>query len=129
MNVKTIFLGCFFVIGLIISLLAQENIVNKWNIKAVEEFGEEYQPKPEQTNDWITFNEDKTFIGSFEGKEIKGNWSEKEGKTHVTASKDSEFKVNWMKVESLEEGRLSLRFQIPNLIKTIYILVPENSED
>ncbi len=124
---KHLLTGFLCWIAINFTVTAQENalIVNNWQIKAVEEFGAEYDPEEQQANDWINFMADKTFEASFENQSLSGTWSEKNGTVTLIPGKNSDFEVNWMRVESLEKERLAIKFQIPSLVKTTYIFVPK----
>lgn len=106
-----------------------EVLCKKWVLINIEEFGQEYEPKPEQIGDWFLFSEDKTIQGLMGGVSFKGNWSVNSGnKINMSASKDSEAKVNWIRLDKIDEEELRITYQAPSLIKTTLILEPEEAQ-
>jgi len=105
-----------------LSLSAQETtsaIVKKWNLTEVEEFGEKYALTDAQKNDFIHFTADNKYTGLINGLAVEGTWVDKVGKYIVTPSKDkSVFKVNWIRVISVDAGKLILNYQSTDLIQT-----------
>ena len=105
-----------------LSLSAQETtsaIVKKWKLVEVEEFGEKYALTDAQKNDFIEFTADHKYTGLINGIAIEGSWSEKTGKFTVSPNKEkSVFKVNWIKVLSVDASKLLLNYQSIDLIQT-----------
>jgi hypothetical protein len=110
-----------------LSLSAQESIsaiVKKWKLVEVEEFGEKYALTDAQKNDFIEFTADNKYQGLINGLAIEGSWTEKTGKFTVTPftvtpnKEKSIFKVNWIKVLSVDSGKLLLNYQSTDLIQT-----------
>jgi hypothetical protein len=105
-----------------LSLSAQETtsaIVKKWKLTEVEEFGEKYALTDAQKNDFIHFTADNKYTGLINGSAIEGTWVDKVGKYIITPSKDkSVFKTNWIRVISVDAGKLILNYQSTDLIQT-----------
>lgn len=105
-----------------LSLSAQEStsaIVKKWKLFEVEEFGEKYALTDAQKNDFIEFTSDNKFHGLINGLVVEGSWTEKTGKFTVSPNKEkSVFKVNWIKVLSIDASNLLLNYQSTDLIQT-----------
>src|SRR5690606_10945724 len=94
-------------------------IVKKWKLVEVEEFGEKYALTDAQKNDFIEFTSDNKFQGLINGLAVEGSWSEKTGKFTVSPNKEkSIFKVNWIKVLSVDASKLLLNYQSTDLIQT-----------
>jgi hypothetical protein len=105
-----------------LSLSAQETtsaLVKKWKLTEVEEFGEKYALTDAQKNDFIHFTADNKYTGLINGLAIEGTWVDKVGKYIITPSKDkSVFKTNWIRVISVDAGKLLLNYQSTDLIQT-----------
>jgi hypothetical protein len=112
----------FFLLIVVTSLSAQEStsaIVKKWKLVEVEEFGEKYALTDAQKNDFIEFTADNKYKGLINGLAIEGSWVDKVGKYIITPSKDkSVFKTNWIRVISVDSGKLLLNYQSTDLIQT-----------
>lgn len=94
-------------------------IVKKWKLIEIEEFGSKYPLTDNQKDDFIEFNAEKKYSGLLNGKEIVGGWVEKLGKYTLTPNKEkSNFKVNWIRLISLDADNLVLMYQSEDLIKT-----------
>lgn len=119
---KQLFSLVFFLI-ISISLSAQITslpIEKKWKFIDAEEFGVKYAATDAQLNDFIDFKNDRKFSGLINGLTIEGIWSEKLGKYTLTPTKEkSLFKVNWIKVISVDDKSLQLTYQSEDLIKTL----------
>lgn len=103
---------------------ASENITKKWSLHELEEFGEKYALAEEQKNDWITFSADNKYTGTLSNQVIEGTWNEKAGKIYLSKGAASVFKVNWIKVISLEPKQLVVTYQSEDLIKTTLFYIP-----
>lgn len=103
---------------------ASEKITKKWALNELEEFGEKYALTDLQKNDWIAFTTDYKYTGSINSKSIEGTWSEKQGKIYLAKGKNSKFKVNWIKVITLESEKLVITYQSVDLIKTTLYYIP-----
>ena len=105
-----------------LSLSAQETtsaIVKKWKLIEVEEFGEKYALTDAQKNDFIHFTADNKYTGLINGLAIEGSWAEKAGKFTIFPNKEkSVFKINWIRVISVDAGKLFLNYQSTDLIQT-----------
>ena len=106
-------------------------LIKKWTVKAIEEFGVEYQidEESEHVKDWLIFTKEGIFSGLIENKQVEGTWSIKSGKTYMTANKTKSIKkINWIKVDALTETNITFTYQSENLIKTTLIFIPEDKE-
>lgn len=105
-----------------LSLSAQEStsaIVKKWKLVEVEEFGEKYALTDAQKADFMEFTSDNKYKGLINGLGVEGSWSEKAGKYIISPNKEkSVFKVNWIKLLSVDSGKLLLNYQSTDLIQT-----------
>lgn len=112
----------FILFLLTFSLSAQETtstIVKKWKLTEVEEFGEKYALTDAQKADFMEFTSDNKFHGLINGLAIEGSWAEKAGKFTISPNKEkSVFKVNWVKVLSVDSSKLLLNYQSTDLIQT-----------
>lgn len=112
----------FILFLLTFSLSAQETtstIVKKWKLTEVEEFGEKYALTDAQKADFMEFTSDNKFHGLINGLAIEGSWVEKAGKFTISPNKEkSVFKVNWVKVLSVDSSKLLLNYQSTDLIQT-----------
>jgi len=109
----------------------KELLIKKWTVKAIEEFGVEYQidEESEHVKDWLIFTKEGTFSGLTENKQVEGTWSIKSGKTYMIANKTKSIKkINWIKVDALTETNITFTYQSENLIKTTLIFIPEDKE-
>ena len=104
------------------SLSAQETtsaIVKKWKLTEVEEFGEKYALTDAQKSDFMEYTSDNKFHGLINGLAIEGSWTEKAGKFTISPNKEkSVFKTNWIRVISVDSGKLILNYQSTDLIQT-----------
>lgn len=107
---------------------ASENITKKWSLHELEEFGEKFALAEEQKNDWITFTADNKYSGTLSSQAIEGTWSEKAGKIYLSKGAASIFKVNWIKVITLEPNSLVITYQSEDLIKTTLYYIPSPTE-
>jgi len=103
---------------------ASEKITKKWSLNELEEFGEKYALTDLQKNDWMTFTANHKYTGLINNESIEGTWSEKQGKIYLTKGKNSKFKVNWIKVITLESEKLVITYQSVDLIKTTLYYIP-----
>ena len=116
-----------FLVIISTTLHAQDNtsIIKKWNLIEIEEFGSKYPKTEEQKNDFFEFTTENKYIGLINGKAIEGTWLEKVGKYTLTPNKEkSTFKVNWIRLTSLEKEQLVLNYQSVDLIQTKLFLKP-----
>ena len=104
---------------------ASENLVKKWNLIEIEEFGSKYPKTDEQKNDFFEFTAENKYNGLINGQVIEGTWTEKAGKYTLTPNKEkSAFKVNWIKLVSNDKEQLGLNYQSVDLIQTKLFLKP-----
>ena len=111
----------FILLVLTTALFAQDtpSILKKWKLTEIEEFGSKYPLTDVQQNDFLTFTTEHTFAGLINGESFEGTWSEKAGKYTLTPNKEkSTFKVNWIKLVSIDKEQLVLNYQSVDLIKT-----------
>lgn len=115
-------LSTFFLLFVITTtLFAQDapTIIKKWKLTEIEEFGSKYPLTDTQQNDFLAFTAEHTFAGLLNGESFEGTWSEKAGKFTLTPNKEkSTFKVNWIKLISIDNEHLVLNYQSVDLIKT-----------
>lgn len=71
----------------------------------------------------MEFKSENNFVGTINGKSIEGTWKEKSEKIYLHKGNKSDFKVNWIKVISLNNENLSITFQSIDLIKTTLIYI------
>lgn len=107
---------------------ASENITKKWSLHELEEFGDKFALAENQKNDWITFTADNKYTGTLSNEAIEGTWSEKGGKIVLSKGPASIFKVNWIKVITLEANSLVITYQSEDLIKTTLYYIPSPTE-
>lgn len=107
---------------------ASENITKKWSLQELEEFGDKFALAENQKNDWITFTADNKYTGKLSSEAIEGTWSEKGGKIYLSKGAASVFKVNWIKVITLEPKSLVITYQSEDLIKTTLYYIPSPTE-
>lgn len=101
--------------------VAQEStpIIKKWNLIEIEEFGSKYPKTEEQKSDFFEFTAENKYIGLINGQVIEGTWSDKAVKYILTPNKEkSVFKVNWIKLISIDKDQLVLNYQSVDLIQT-----------
>lgn len=103
---------------------ASENITKKWSLHELEEFGEKYALTDAQQNDYIEFTADNQYMGTVNGEAIEGTWSEKSGNILMVKGANSKFKVNWIKVITIEAENLVITYQSVDLIKTTLFYTP-----
>ncbi len=103
---------------------ASEKVTKKWRLAELEEFGDKFALTDEQKNDWVEFKSDKHYSGTINNKSIEGTWSEKQGKIYLSKGTKSVFKVNWIKVISLDAKKLVITYQSEDLIKTTLFYTP-----
>ncbi|MGE0561675.1 MAG: lipocalin family protein [Flavobacteriales bacterium] len=111
----------FFFLIITTVLFAQDapSLIKKWKLTEIEEFGSKYPLTDNQQNDFLVFTPEYTFTGLLNGESFVGTWSEKAGKFILTPNKEkSAFKVNWIKLISIDSEHLVLNYQSVDLIKT-----------
>lgn len=116
------------IIFLFISTLvhAQDiSILKKWNLIEIEEFGSKYPKTDVQKNDFFEFTTENKYNGLINGQVVDGTWSDKAAKYILTPNKEkSVFKVNWIKLISIDKNQLVLNYQSVDLIQTKLFLQP-----
>lgn len=116
-----------FLVIISIRLHAQENssIIKKWSLIEIEEFGSKYPKTDVQKNDFFEFTTENKYTGLINGQVVEGTWSDKAAKYILTPNKEkSAFKVNWIKLISIEKEQLVLNYQSVDLIQTKLFLKP-----
>lgn len=109
----------FFITSFLSSAQETSVLVKKWKLSGVEEFGEKYNPTDAQINDFIQFHSDKKYSGLINGLVIEGTWIEKTGKYTLVPNKEkSVFKMNWIKMVSVDAQSLTINYQSTDLIQT-----------
>lgn len=105
---------------------AQDNsIAKKWNLIEIEEFGSKYPKTDEQKNDFFEFTAENKYTGLINGQVVEGTWSDKAAKYILTPNKEkSTFKVNWIKLISIDKNQLVLNYQSVDLIQTKLFFQP-----
>lgn len=101
-----------------------ETIHKKWQLNELVEFGEKYALNDTQKDDWLEFDSNHQYAGTINGESIVGSWAEKNNKIVMTKGSDSKFKVNWIKVISLENENLVITYQSTDLIKSTFFYIP-----
>ncbi|MCB0409079.1 MAG: hypothetical protein KDD29_02600 [Flavobacteriales bacterium] len=117
-------LTLLFISTISLAQTASENITKKWSLHELEEFGEKYALTDAQQNDYIEFTADNKYMGTVNGEAIEGTWSEKSGTIVMAKGANSKFKVNWIKVITLEAENLVITYQSVDLIKTSLFYIP-----
>lgn len=116
-----------FLVIISTTLHAQDNtsIIKKWSLIEIEEFGSKYPKTDEQKNDFFEFTAENKYNGLINGQVVEGTWTEKAGKYTLTPNKEkSAFKVNWIKLVSIDKEQLVLNYQSVDLIQTKLFLKP-----
>ncbi len=108
----------FFFISTLVQ--AQDiSVVKKWNLIEIEEFGSKYPKTDVQKNDFFEFTTENKYTGLINGQVVEGTWSDKAAKYILTPNKEkSVFKVNWIKLISIDKEQLVLNYQSVDLIQT-----------
>lgn len=108
----------FFFISTLVQ--AQDSsIAKKWSLIEIEEFGSKYPKTDVQKNDFFEFTTENKYTGLINGQVVEGTWSDKAAKYILTPNKEkSVFKVNWIKLISIDKEQLVLNYQSVDLIQT-----------
>ena len=106
----------FFFISTLVQ--AQDSsIAKKWNLIEIEEFGSKYPKTDVQKKDFFEFTTENKYTGLINGQVVEGTWSDKAAKYILTPNKEkSVFKVNWIKLISIDKEQLVLNYQSVDLI-------------
>ena len=114
----------FFFISTLVQ--AQDiSVVKKWNLIEIEEFGSKYPKTDVQKNDFFEFTTENKYTGLINGQVVEGTWSDKAAKYILTPNKEkSVFKVNWIKLISIDKEQLVLTYQSVDLIQTKLFFQP-----
>ena len=110
-----------FLVIISTTLHAQDNtsIIKKWSLIEIEEFGSKYPKTDAQKNDFFEFTTENKYTGLINGQVVEGTWSDKAAKYILTPNKEkSVFKVNWIKLISIDKDQLVLNYQSVDLIQT-----------
>ncbi|MBI2280144.1 MAG: hypothetical protein HYU68_05595 [Bacteroidetes bacterium] len=116
-----------FLVIISTTLHAQDNtsIIKKWSLIEIEEFGSKYPKTDVQKDDFFEFTTENKFSGLINGQVVEGTWSDKAAKYILTPNKEkSTFKVNWIKLVSIDKEQLVLNYQSVDLIQTKLFLKP-----
>lgn len=116
-----------FLVIISTTLHAQDNtsIIKKWSLIEIEEFGSKYPKTDVQKNDFFEFTIENKYTGLINGQVVEGTWSDKAAKYILTPNKEkSVFKVNWIKLISIDKDQLVLNYQSVDLIQTKLFLKP-----
>ena len=116
-----------FLVIISTTLHAQDNtsIIKKWSLIEIEEFGSKYPKTDVQKNDFFEFTTENKYTGLINGQVVEGTWSDKAAKYILTPNKEkSVFKVNWIKLISIDKEQLVLTYQSVDLIQTKLFFQP-----
>jgi len=114
-----------FFISTLVHAQDSTSIIKKWNLIEIEEFGSKYPKTEEQKNDFFEFTAENKFSGLINGQVVEGTWSDKAAKYILTPNKEkSAFKVNWIKLVSIDKEQLVLNYQSVDLIQTKLFFQP-----
>ncbi len=97
----------------------KDRITGKWMYEGTEEFGVVTLDSL-QSNDRIEFNSDGNFNQIFNGDKISGTYKITESTKQIFMTDTVTKKTTMYKVKRLTQTELTLDFQTPDLVHTLY---------
>lgn len=97
----------------------KERITGKWIYEGAEEFGVVTLDSL-HSKDWIEFNSDGSFNQTYNGNKVSGTYKITESTKQVFMTDAVTKKTMMYKVKRLTPTELTLDFQTPDLVHTLY---------